>query len=125
MGFKTGSMVAADDVVTLQKPATDVFCLLQITGTYTGLAVTVEGAIGSGSDTPASADYAPVSFVDRSLFARDTDDALSSLSTGKTLEVNGSGLKWIRVKCTAISSGSATGTIYSDDVSPLTQLGGG
>lgn len=125
MGLKTGTLGSATDTVTMVKSSTDYFVLIQVTGTFTGLAFTVEGAIGSGSDTPASADFSAVSFVNRALFARDTDDALSSLSTGQTLEVNGSGLKWIRVRATAWSSGTANVTIYSDDVSPATVLGGG
>jgi hypothetical protein len=123
MGLKTGTLGSATDAVTLQKPSTDSFCLVTVTGTFTGLAFTVEGAIGSGTDTPSA--YAPVSFVNRALFARDVDDALSSLSTSQTLEINGSGLKWLRVRATAWSSGTADVTIYSDDVTPLTQLGGG
>ncbi len=125
MGLKQGTIGASGESVVLQKSATDYFTLIQVTGTFTGLAITVEGAIGSGSDTPANADYAPLSFVNRALFARDVDDALSSLSTAQTLEVNGSGLKWIRLRSTAWSSGTATVTIYSDDVSPATVLGGG
>lgn len=125
MGLKTGTLGNATDTVTLQKSATDSFCLITVTGTFAGLGFTVEGAIGFGTDTPANADYSPVSFVNRAVFGRDVDAALTSLSTSQTLEVNGSGLKWLRVRATAWGSGTANVTIYSDDVTPLTQLGGG
>lgn len=126
MGLKQGTLGSATDFVTLQKPATDSFCVVQITGTFTGLGITVEGCISPADpDSPLAAEMSPVSFVNRAVFARDVDDALSSLSTSQTLEINGSGFKWIRVRATAWSSGTANVTIYSDDVSPFTVLGGG
>lgn len=125
MGLKTGTISTSTGSVILSKSATDYFVLIQVTGTFTGLTFSVLGAIGEGSTEPAASAYSPVSFVNRALFARDVDDSLASLSTSQTLEVNGSGLKWIKVLASALSSGSADVTIYSDDVSPATVLGGG
>jgi hypothetical protein len=44
---------------------------------------------------------------------------------GKMRKVNGSGLKYIKLSCTAISTGSVTAVMNADDVNPLSQLGGG
>lgn len=128
MGLKTGTIATATDTVVMsQKSAQDSYCLIQISGTYTGLTFIVEGVIHS-TGTPAvpqESDYTACSFVNRILYARDVDATISTTATGQLLEVNGSGLQYLRVRATALASGSATVTIYSDDVSPFTPLGGG
>jgi hypothetical protein len=118
MAATSGSLATNTDTLILTKKPTDHFVIITMSGTYTGVTVSLTGSIDGTN-------YAPVSFVDRSVFARDTDDSLSSLSTGKVLEVNGSGLKYIKLSCTAISTGSVTAVMNADDVNPLSQLGGG
>lgn len=124
MGLKTGTLAAANDTVVLQKLSQDYFCVATITGTFSTLVINVEAAIGSGRDTPDSADWAPLSFITRAVYARDVDNSLS-FSTAQAIEFNGSGFKWVRVKCASISSGSATVVMYCDNVSQQTVLGGG
>lgn len=100
--------LSAPGAVTHTLGPRDGLFLAQLTGTYAGVGLGVQATVDGTN-------YAPVTFLDRTAFARDPDGLLSALATGRVLEVDCGGFRAVRLDVTAVGSGTLTVTAYSSD----------
>lgn len=113
----TGTLAAATESVVLVKRRTERLVGVSLTGTFTGVSVVVEASLDG-------LEYVPLGVVDRGSYVLLLATDLVGLSSARTLEADGGGFLRMRVRCTAISSGSVSVTMTASDSLVRTRLGG-